>query len=414
MTEASLVVIGTELTRGIIQDKHGQLVSKELTHLGIHMSQIVALPDDGSVSRVLGALKKNNDILIITGGLGPTKDDMTRSVIADVFGTVLEEREECVEFLKSRLGERAKGANMVQALIPRGFTVLDNPNGTAPGFSMVDPDGCSVYCLPGPPREMEPMFRNFVLPSVRRLLDIPEPERDEYSTFILAEARLEELCEMADPGLDWGTRFQDYRISLYVSGGTKERRDEAIRKLREWSGEYRILDGNVTALGYLTDILRKKGLTVSTAESCTAGLLSSLLTSIGGSSAWFEGGISTYATRVKHEVLGVSAGTIEKYGVVSSECAREMAENAKRMFSTDTAVSVTGVAGPDSQEGKPVGEVHIGVAAPGMETVGTSLHINSVTREGVRRRAAAAAFLLLAAALEGKDPSAITSSWKNT
>ena len=208
MTKCSLIVIGSELTRGIIADKHGQLVSREMTHIGVHMSQIVALPDDGSITSVLHALKKSNDIIIVTGGLGPTQDDMTRRCIADVFGTELVRDDECFAELRKRVGaDKALGANEKQAYIPRGFTVMRNPNGTAPGFYGFD-EGTFVFALPGPPREMEPMFYSYVLPKVKDLLDIRDSERYEYTSFITAEARLEELTERYAK-VDWGTRFQD-------------------------------------------------------------------------------------------------------------------------------------------------------------------------------------------------------------
>ena len=133
--KASIIVIGTELTRGIIQDRNSSLISRELTHLGVHVSEIVALPDDGTIKSVLGALMRSSDLVVITGGLGPTSDDMTRYAIAEAAGRELVRDGKCWDFLLSKLGEKAYGANSRQAMIPEGFSAIANRNGTAPGFS---------------------------------------------------------------------------------------------------------------------------------------------------------------------------------------------------------------------------------------------------------------------------------------
>ena len=259
--KASIIVIGTELTRGIIQDKHGSLISRELTHLGVHVSEIVAVPDDGTIESVLGALMRSSDLVIITGGLGPTSDDITRTVIADAAGKKLVRDQESWNLLLSKLGEKAYGANSRQAMIPEGFTVIPNPNGTAPGFYGYGGDTLLVS-LPGPPREMDPMFYDAVIPLVRRKLDLADAERDEYTSFITAEAKLEELCEDADLELDWGTRFQDYRISLYVSGKTETERIKAVEKLQAMVGIHRLEKGDTDALSILISALKKRGATV--------------------------------------------------------------------------------------------------------------------------------------------------------
>ena len=274
---ASLIMIGTELTRGIIQDKNGPMISRELTHLGVHVSQFEILPDDGTIGSVLAAEIARSGLVVITGGLGPTTDDMTRNVIADASGHKLIRDEGSWNALVAKLGERAYGPNSRQAMIPEGFTIIPNGNGTAPGFYGYA-GSCLIVCLPGPPRELEPMLYDSVLPLIRKKLDLPDAERDEYSTFITAEAKLEELYEGIDPELDWGTRFQDYRISLYVSGKTRRERDEAISKLRSMLGEGRVVDGDTDPLSMLIDSLKRHGATVSAAESCTGGLASALLT----------------------------------------------------------------------------------------------------------------------------------------
>ena len=312
MTKASLIVIGSELTRGIIQDKHTILVSHELSRMGIHFSESVVIPDDGTIREVLGALLRNNDIVLLTGGLGPTTDDMTRSAIAEAAGTELVRNEEAWSHLVETLKDRAYGANEKQAFIPKSFNLIPNPFGTAPEF-WGKVENTLVVSMPGPPREIEPMFRSSVLPLLRKNLGMKEEERDEYSTFLISEAKLEELTRAADPSLDWGTRFQDYRISLYVSGGDKTKRQEAINKLRGMTGRERVVEGDKSALGILVEELKERGETISCAESCTGGLAASNLTSLPGSSSYMMGSVTSYFLSVKEKVLGVKKETLEEY-----------------------------------------------------------------------------------------------------
>ncbi len=407
---ASLIMIGTELTRGIIQDKNGPMISRELTHLGVHVSLFEILPDDGSIERVLESEIARSGLVMITGGLGPTTDDMTRRVIADASGHPLVRDEESWKMLVAKLGERAYGPNEKQAMIPEGFTAIPNGNGTAPGFYGYA-GSCLIVCLPGPPRELEPMLYDSVLPLIRKKLDLPDAERDEYSTFITAEAKLEELYEGIDPDLDWGTRFQDYRISLYVSGKTARERGEAIARLRSKLGEGRVADGDTDPLTILISALTERKATVSAAESCTGGLASSLLTERPGSSSFMLGAVTSYAASAKENVLGVPASIIEKHGTVSGECALSMAEGVRRIMGSDYSFSITGVAGPDEDENKPVGTVYIGFAGKDRKSESIMLKFISWGRASVRRRAAAAAFILLAMYIEGRSPSEIVSSW---
>ena len=410
--KASFIIIGTELTRGIIQDSHGSLLSRELTHLGIYVAEIVEVPDDGSIEKVLEALMRNNDIVIITGGLGPTSDDMTRPVIAAAAGVPLVRSEDAWKHMLETLGDRAYGPNSRQAMIPEGFSLIRNDNGTAPGFYGYG-GSTLLISLPGPPREMHPILYDSVLPLLRDKLDLPQAERDEYTSFITAEAKLEELYEDADSSLDWGTRFQDYRISLYVSGKTRAERDSAIAKLRKKLGEYRLVEGDADALTMAIDALRRSGSTVSVAESCTGGLLSMLLTERAGASEYMLGSVTSYAASVKADVLGVPESVIREKGTVSPECAIAMADGVRRLTGSDYSVSVTGVAGPDEDEGKSVGTVHLGFSSARRESVAISVHFSSWGRASIRRKSVVTALLLLSAYISGEDIARIASTWKD-
>ncbi len=411
MKNVTLIVVGTELTHGIIEDKHTALVARECSHLGLNFKESILVADDGTISEVLSSVIKENDLVIITGGLGPTSDDMTRSSIAESAGCVLVKNEKVWEHLLATLKERAYGANEKQAYIPLGFEVIDNPNGTAPGF-WGKKDNTLIVALPGPPREMRPMFYDSVLPLLVSVFGLEKEEREEYSVYAVAEAKLEELTKEADSTLNWGTRFQDYKISLYVSGKDKNTRDRAVEKLSLLIGKSRVEKGDVSALGALVDTLKKKGATISVAESCTGGLASSLLTSLPGSSEYMLGGVVSYAVSVKKSVLGVSDETVEKYGVVSDECAREMADGVRRALGSDYSFSITGVAGPDKSENKDVGTVSFGFSGKDRKTEAITLHLPSWGRESIRRRASVIAFIIMKAFIDGGDIPTITQSWK--
>ncbi len=411
MKQVSLVVIGTELTRGIIEDRHTALIAREITRLGLHFRESITVPDDGTVGEALSVMMAGNDAVIITGGLGPTSDDMTRSAIASCAGRKLVRNASAWDRLLSSLGERAYGANERQAYIPEGFTLIENPNGTAPGF-MGDVDGTILISLPGPPREMRPMFYDSVLPFLRSVFGIEEDEREEYTSLITAEAKLEELAQKADSTLEWGTRFQDYRISLYVSGGDRKKRILAVKRLKDMCGLHRIEDGDVSALGMLTDVLKEKKATISTAESCTGGLVAALLTEQAGASQYMLGGVVSYSPEVKKNVLGVREETVRDYGVVSARCAAEMADGVREKLSSDYSLSVTGVAGPDKSEGKDVGTVCMAFSGKDRKTESLVIRFPSWGRDSIRRRSAVAAFILMKAFILGEDTGRIVSSWE--
>lgn len=406
----SLIVIGTELTEGIIQDRHGKLVSREVSRLGYHMKEIVAIPDDGTIERVLGALVRNNDIIIVTGGLGPTSDDMTRNALADIAKVKLVRNEGCYERLYQRVGERIHGANEKQAYLPEGFTPMLNPNGTAEGFYGYAGE-VLIVALPGPPREMEPMFHNYVIPYLASLSGHHVTAREEYSTFLIPEAKLEELTLQADSSLLWGTRFQDYRISLYVSGGDEAQREAAIAKLKSWCGNELVLKGDHTALGDLREYLLENHLMLSGAESCTGGMTSMLLTDLAGSSEYFAGSVVSYANSAKERCLGVRESTIREHGAVSTECAVEMAEGSLRAFDSDCAFSITGVAGPGESERKKVGTVCFAFASKTRPSQAVCMHLSTYGRASVRTKSSTVALLLMKAYLEGADLVDMVGKW---
>ncbi len=348
MKSASCIIIGSEILRGDITDRHVSFLANQLKILGFGLEKSTIVPDDYSINSVLDLDLKNYDLVITTGGLGPTSDDITRKSVAMVTESPLEKNDEVFLTLLKKLDSRAFGANEVQAMIPSGFTVLPNPNGTAVGFiKTVDykNNNVTLVCLPGPPVEMQDMFLSFVVPFLKKYdssVNLP----DSYTVFLISEAKLEELCQMASVnGVSWGTRFSQYSVNLYVYGDDKKNRDEFIDNLRNLVGPYLIYESdNVNASELLTDYLKKNHLTISCAESCTSGLIAKLLTDKSGSSDYFWGGVASYHNNAKIRILSVPKEVIDKYSPVSEETAKAMVLGINTISNTSVSISTTGYA----------------------------------------------------------------------
>lgn len=421
-TSVSVFIIGTEITRGIIADKHGQLIAKELSTLGYHVNRVTIVPDDGSIAPLLRDAVNHTDIVILTGGLGPTSDDMTRQVVAELAQVPLVQDEQAFAHLYERIGERIYGANQRQVMFPLGFRVIENPKGTAPGFSgelpVVDVEGNTrgvlCYAMPGPPVEMHEMFYHRILPELAQLSGQKELGRDEFSCFLTPESRLEDISsECAADGIVWGTRVQEHRISLYLNGGTAENRRAMARRIGDRLGTGLLMEGDIEVFDLLAEALKERGLTMSCAESCTGGLISKLMTDRDGSSAWFWGSVISYANSAKERLLGVPAVTLQEHGAVSEKTVKKMAESLLEVSGTDLVISVSGIAGPaGGTPDKPVGTVWLGFAAKGKPSAAVQLNITSFGRASVRRRAAIAAILLGYFHLNGTDLLDIVGTWQ--
>ncbi|MGI6433362.1 MAG: nicotinamide-nucleotide amidohydrolase family protein [Sphaerochaetaceae bacterium] len=414
----SIFIIGTEITRGIIADRHGQLIAKELTTIGYHIHRITIVPDDGSIAPLLASCVKRSDIVILTGGLGPTSDDMTRQVVADIAGVPLIQDEEAFNRLYERLGERSYGANQRQVMFPAGFHVIENPKGTAPGFwgeiTVEQQRLVRIYAMPGPPVEMHEMFYNKILPALTKLTGHEGVGRAEFSSFLTPEARLEDICnELSHAEILWGTRAQEHRISLYLNGSTAEKRSLMANQVGNRLGKGLIWEGDRQAVDILVDHLKEQQLKVVCAESCTGGFLGKLLTDEAGSSAWFWGSLVTYANEAKQKILGVPAQVIAEDGAVSQASVQKMAEGALKLSDADIAIAVSGIAGPEGgSEQKPVGSVWYGFAAPNKPTAAVEVRFSTYGRSSVRRRGSVAAFLLAYFYLKGADLLDIVSTWQ--
>ena len=405
-TSAALFIIGTELTRGVIADKHCQVLASNVTQLGYRVDRMVIVPDDGTIADVLKDCIDNCDLVILTGGLGPTSDDMTSSIVASLAQVPLVRDPKTFEILYDRIGERIWGANERQTMIPQGFEAIPNLFGTAAGFRGFIPVGereIACVAMPGPPREMHPMFFDQVLPWLADLMGHDDFSRSEYSTFLIPEAKLEELCsQVSQNGLQWGTRFQDVKISLYLVGGDEGERNAMADRLRNVVGSCLVVDGDRQPVDLLTEELLGRNETISTAESCTSGYIAKLLTDQSGSSAWFYGGVVTYANEAKEELAGVSPQTIAKHGAVSEACVLEMAQGILARSGSDWSLAVSGVAGPTGGTAeKPVGTVWFGFSGKQRASLAIKMQLSSYGRESVRRKASVVALLLAREYIKG-------------
>ncbi len=393
---AAILSLGTEITSGVIQDTHGRFLASELSAMGVQVRRIWLMQDDSEVIPAVRTLIADHKLVLITGGLGPTSDDLTREAIAEAAGLSLVFDDSLWEELKNRYGLSKAQANRKQAMVPEGFHVISNVNGTAPGlWGYVG--GSLVAAMPGPPRELEPMFQNLLRPVFTEELQLTEQDETEISCFLIPEAMLEDACVKAArnaEGVRWRTRFQSYRISLYLVGGSVQARESFFHFLQQEFGEPLVRRGDTEAAALLLETLKQADAHLVSVESCTGGMIGSLMTAIPGSSDAYWGGFITYDNEAKQRSVGVRAHTLEQHGAVSAAVVTEMASGALEQSSAEVAVAVSGVAGPGGgTPEKPVGTVWIAVA--GREGSARAFHFNFGTRRDIVRRRAAVAALLL-------------------
>ncbi|MEC7518773.1 MAG: competence/damage-inducible protein A [Myxococcota bacterium] len=396
---AAVLSIGTELTRGELTNSNASWLSEQLTALGCEVCEHVSVPDD--LDRIGAALKRlaaEHRWIVATGGLGPTTDDLTAEAVARVAGVARVRHEPSLRMIERRfaaVGREMSPSNAKQADLPEGADPLENPVGTAPGFA-VTIGGCRAWFLPGVPHEMKRLFADHVQPAVSRGV-----ERDTHQvhlrTFGLPESKVGELLEGVEArfeGLTLGYRasFPEIEVKLLARAESESAAQavarEAEEEVRRRLGDAVFGSGEERYPAYVGHVLRDRGLTIALAESCTGGIVGSLITDVPGSSEYMLLSAVTYSNAAKTEVLGVSGEVLRGHGAVSSEVAAAMADGARRLADSDLAVSITGIAGPGGgTESKPVGTVFIGVARRGRETV-TQVHALGGDRWRIRRLSA--------------------------
>ena len=364
---------GTELLLGNTVNTHAAWFGRELFKLGLRIDRQTTVPDGEAIRDAISESIGRADVLIVTGGLGPTSDDLTREITAAVLGLELMTDEAALRSLENFFALRGRPmveANLKQALIPVGADVLPNPNGTAPGV-YVPPrlngrSNCAVFLLPGPPRELYPMYQTEVVPRLRALSGV-ETVSDalELKFTGIGESDFHQgidakLAEVA--GLEYGYCAHIGEVDLRLIGSPEALENGRAIALEHFAS-FLISDDGSSLEATVVRLLAAKKLKLATAESCTGGLISCRITDVPGSSAVFTHGFVTYANAAKMDLLGVSPADLETHGAVSETVARQMAAGALRVSGADIAVAVTGIAGPDGGTvEKPVGTAWIGLA----------------------------------------------------
>jgi nicotinamide-nucleotide amidase len=395
---AGLLSVGTELTEGSTQDSHLRYIGSLLKRSGFTLERAFFIPDNPRLFREsLEEMRRHVDILIVTGGLGPTDDDLTRAVVAECAGVPLVFRSEVWGELRVRVPWVVNAdSNRRQCSIPSGFEPIPNANGTAPGFWGTLGE-TMLIALPGPPAELVPMFESEVMPLLETRFRGAAPDTGELraTSFLMPEAMLQDLLtRVSGTGITWGTRIDENRIVFTLRGGTAEERELTFDRIIQETGPIQIRRGEVWAEVLAFQALRDRSLSFTTAESCTGGMIGALVTGIPGSSAVYLGGFVTYHNDTKTELLGVERTVLARHGAVSRETALAMAEGARERTGADLAVAVTGIAGPSGGSAeKPVGTVWIGIAA-GVDRTYAWKYIFTGNRDRVRKKAAVTALLL--------------------
>jgi nicotinamide-nucleotide amidase len=408
---AEVVGIGTEILLGQIANTNAQHISQRLADIGVDVLHHQAVGDN--VGRIAGAIRlalSRADVVILTGGLGPTGDDITRQAIAQALDRPLSRRSEIEDFLREkfrRLGREMPESNLVQADVPDGARYILPERGTAPGL-VIDTDNGRVYAVPGVPAEMREMLEGVILPELQaeigpqgivsrvlRVTGIPEARIGEMLDDVFRRSENPTVAYLASAG--------EVRVRLTAKAASREEADALIapveREVRDRLGDAVFGSDEDELEEVVGALLRDRGYRLACAESLTGGGLAERIVRVPDSSDYFAGAVVAYAADAKASVLGVSKETLEGPGMVSKECAREMARGVRKAFDADVGVSTTGVAGPSPLEGHPPGEVWVAVSSDRGEE---SRHVQAPgDREQVRRWAQQVALDLLRRHLTG-------------
>lgn len=403
-----LVAVGTELLLGQLADTNTVFIAQQCADAGIDVLGAHTVGDNRTrIANTLRAALERVDGVITTGGLGPTIDDLTKEAVSDALGIGTELHEPSLRQMQeffAKIGREMRENNRKQAEVPRGSFVLENPRGTAPGFIAFAPTGKFVASMPGVPREMKPMFTGILIPFLREryalqtaiftrvlhTINIGESEIDHRIADLFRAGENPKIAVLAHEGL--------CDVKIMAKAPSREGAEAMIAPLQQQIESH--LQGFVfgaddtTIESAIADLLRTQGATIGAAESCTGGRVASALTRLSGSSETFWGGVVAYDNSVKVAELGVSEETLARYGAVSEQTAREMAEGVRTRIGTTYGISTTGIAGPTGgSDEKPVGLVWFGIA-DAERTTARSFTFNG-DRDTVQRRATVMALGLL-------------------
>lgn len=397
---AEIITIGDEILIGQIIDTNSAWIAQQLNQYGIRVKQITSITDEKEhIIQSLEDARKRADLVITTGGLGPTKDDITKGTLAEYFKKPLVMDNEVLEDVKTLFGSRGvemPEVNKYQAMVPEGCTVIRNQNGTAPALWIED-NGQVFISLPGVPYEMKAMMSDQLLPMIKDHFKTPSFYHRTILTQGIGESNLMEII------MKWESELatEDIKLAYLPSPGTVRLRlsaigdqteiqrkvDKKVAELYQLIPEYIFGEGTQTLYSVIGDLLKERNFTVGTAESCTGGYIAHLITSVAGSSAYFEGSIVSYSNEIKNKELSVDNNLLKEYGAVSEPVVRAMAEGAKEKLQTTFAIATSGIAGPDGgTEEKPVGTVWIAVSGPS-RTIAQKFNFGNNRERNIRKSA---------------------------
>lgn len=386
---AIIITIGDEILMGQILDTNSQYIARKLTEIGVEVTEEISVPDKrDEIYDTVDYAMQEADLILVTGGLGPTKDDVTKKVLAEYFGSRLVFNAQAMEWLEELLRNRnlpMNDNNKSQAFLPDNCRILHNFKGTASGM-WFEKGRKSLISMPGVPFEMEHLMDTYVIPDLKAKYPNLQLEYRMLKVYDVPESQLAEHLEPWEEALGEGLKLAYLpspglvRLRITAKGEAVKHLEQAYNSLKETLKGMKYTEGEDALEKQIGEVLRKKKVTIATAESCTGGEIAHLLTSVPGSSDYFKGSVVSYANEVKVNVLGVNVTDIEKEGAVSETVVLQMAEGVRKLMGTDYAVSTSGVAGPEGgTPEKPVGTVWIGVATP--EKTFAKKFVFSFTRE---------------------------------
>jgi nicotinamide-nucleotide amidase len=378
---AEIIGVGTEILLGQICNNNAQWISDRLAEIGVDVMHHQAVGDN--VERIEAAFRlglSRADVVVATGGLGPTQDDITREGLAAALGVPLTRHPEIEDFLRAkfdRLGREMPEINLVQADVPEGARYILPDRGTAPGLAIETAEGGRVYVVPGVPAEMREMMTGTILPELAALAGPATLVSRTVKVTGMAESRVAELLDdlfrtSTNPTVAYLASSGEVKVRLTAKAPSKEEADALVdpvaKEVTSRLGEHVFSTSDEELEQVVGRLLVARGMTIACAESLTGGNVGVRLSTTAGASAYFKGSAVTYTAEGKQKVLGVTRETIEGPGVVSEECAIEMARGTKELYGSDVGLGLTGVAGPESHDGKPPGTVCIGLAGGERET----------------------------------------------
>ncbi|MCK4601162.1 MAG: competence/damage-inducible protein A [Phycisphaerae bacterium] len=406
--KAIIIAVGDELTSGQAVDSNSAQLACKLGSFGIETLAHWTVGDDRkTIAEAISTAAERAELVLITGGLGPTADDLTRQALADALGSELVLNEMCLEQIEEffrRRGRKMIPANRIQAMIPAGAEPLANHCGTAPGIAAKLAEA-QIFAMPGVPEEMDAMFERSVAPLLpaeagvilHHVVSVFGTNESEIDSLL---SNLMERCGPVIVGTTVRAGIVSVRIASRAADVVQAERQirETVQTTRDRLGNMVVGEGDATMASVVGGLLRTRGLTLAVAESCTGGLIGETITAVAGSSDYYLGGVIAYADTAKVKLLGVSKSLLAAHGAASKEVACAMAIGCRERLKSDWAVSVTGIAGPTGgSEEKPVGLVYIGLAS--REGTKAHKHIFPGTRELIRFRSAHAALNYLRLAL---------------